>query len=112
MKLVWHIVIIIALLYWPATKLMAKKYKLEQSRKLLVEIKPKVKTELQKMTEKQEHLKRTYPDISRLPLKADMNWMKIIRGVEKKDRVLKRKIKEIGLGDFDVHERSKLKRLK
>ena len=100
MKVIWHIVIIIALLYWPASMLMAKKYKLEQSKKLLAEMKPKVKTKFQKLVEKQTHLRKTYPDISRLPLRANMNWMKIIRGVDKKDKVLRRKIKEIGLGDF------------
>ena len=102
MEFIWHIILIISILLWPVSQLIAKKYKSDKSLVLLNEVKNKVKTKFQVMLEKEIILRKTYPDYTRIPLKSNMNWMRILKGVEKKDRVLKRKKKEVGLGEFDV----------
>ena len=102
MQFMFHIIFILALVFAPITMVVTKYHKLQQTKILLKKMAPVVKSDYQKRVTKEIRLREIYPQFSRLPLKHSMEWAKVLRGIDKKDKLLKRKIKEIGLGDFDA----------
>lgn len=100
MRPIWYVVITLMILYIPICMLCLKKYKDFESKKVYSKIKSNVKSDLNLSIDKYLKLKNHYPDITRLPLKTNMNWVKIMNNVKNYDKKIQRLVKETELGSF------------
>lgn len=74
-----------------------KVHKFKRAEKLTIIAK---KNKPKSFTNEIVELKKTYPDYVHLPLKANMDWMRILHKVRDKNKLLLRKAKEADLGNF------------